>query len=212
MADDDDQADDKGKEPEGEAEAEEADDAPQEGAEEEEDGEEDEDEDEEGEDEDEDEDEEEEEDEEDEDDKASDQPKKSKKSEEKKKSNWFWYALAAVIVIEFTVYGWRGEIQVCVGKKGDTDFSLVGQERTDENRWKFPRCESRLNLGLRSNYDERLEEATKVACRGATIFKNRGEGPQCLEGKDGWERQVETSLIPPWDKRYLEHLFWFLTD
>ena len=71
---------------------------------------------------------------------------------------------------------------------------------------------SRVNLGLRSQYDELVEDATNVACRGATLFRNRGEGPQCVAGEQGWTKQVETSYIWPWDSRYYEHLLWFIFE
>ncbi len=124
-------------------------------------------------------------------------------------SRW-WYLLLLILVVEFWVYGRQGEIEVCVGKQGTHDFALLGQERTDDNRWAFPRCETRENLGLRSNYDLLVEDAIKNACRGQTMLRHRGEGPACVEQNDGWQHQLETSFIPPWDHRYYEHLLWFL--
>lgn len=121
-----------------------------------------------------------------------------------------WWALPILMIIEFYAYGHDGRLQICVGKQGHTDFSLVGQERTDENRWKFPRCETRLNLGLRSQYDEKVSEGTKVACRGATIFRHQGEAKACVAAEQGWEHRVDASFVPPWDPAYYEHLFWFL--
>jgi hypothetical protein len=139
-------------------------------------------------------------------------PKPGKAAKDKGGGSKWWLVLLAVLVAEFYVYGRRGEIEVCVGKQDVHDFSLMGQERTDENRWKFPRCESRVNLGLRSQYDELIEDGTNVACRGATLFRNRGEGPQCASGSEGWTTQIETSYIWPWDSRYYKHLLWFLFD
>lgn len=121
-----------------------------------------------------------------------------------------WWLLPAAMVVEFWVYGHNGYIDVCVGKEGQTDFTLEGEARTDENRWKFPRCESRTNLGLRSHFDERVDEATKVACRGATLFRFQGEAKQCEAGEAGWKREVKSRFCPPWDPAYYEHLFWFL--
>lgn len=141
-----------------------------------------------------------------------DEAKGKPKDKEKGGSGRWWIALLVILVVEFYVYGRNGDIEVCVGKQDVHDFSLVGQERTDENRWKFPRCESRVNLGLRSQYDELVEDATNVACRGATLFRNRGEGPQCVAGEQGWTKQVETSYIWPWDSRYYEHLLWFIFE
>lgn len=122
---------------------------------------------------------------------------------------WWSFVLAA-LVIEFYIYGRQGHIEVCVGKQGETDFSLTGNERTDENRWKFPRCESRLNLGLVSHADQLTKEATLVACRGATIFRHQGEGKACTEGKAKWEHRIDTHQCPPWHGHFYEHLFWFL--
>jgi len=122
---------------------------------------------------------------------------------------WWWFLLAA-LVIEFWLYGRRGHIEVCVGKDGETDFALVGQERTDENRWQFPRCEQRSNLGLTSHFDEATEEATRVACRGATIFRHQGETKVCVAADKGWVHRIEVSHCPPWHGHFFEHLFWFL--
>ena len=122
---------------------------------------------------------------------------------------WWWFLIAA-LVIEFWLYGRRGHIDVCVGKDGETDFALVGRERTDENRWKFPRCEARLNLGLKSHYDETVDEALHVACRGATIFHHQGEGKMCVAADKGWIHRIEVSHCPPWHGHFYEHLFWFL--
>ena len=122
---------------------------------------------------------------------------------------WWSFVLAA-LVIEFAIYGHAGHIEVCVGKAGETDFALSGQERTDDNRWKFPRCESRVNLGLVSHREQLTKEAVHVACRGATIFRHQGEGKACTEGKSGWEQHIESSQCPPWHGHFYAHLFWFL--
>ena len=114
------------------------------------------------------------------------------------------------MVIEFYVYGHNGRLEICVGKEGDTDFSLVGQERTDANRWKFPRCETRENLGLRSQHDAKVKEGIEAACRGATIFRHQGEAKVCVAGEQGWQHRVEGRFVPPWDPAYYRHLFWFL--
>jgi len=143
---------------------------------------------------------------------AADAEPGSEKPAEKKRGSRWWYLLLVVLVVEFYVYGSRGEIEVCVGKEGQHDFALLGQERDDTNRWKFPRCELRENLGLRSNFDVLVEDATKGACRGQTLLRNRGEGKACLEQADGWKRQVDTRFVPPWDSRYYEHLLWFLYE
>lgn len=126
----------------------------------------------------------------------------------RRRFSWWWVILAA-LVVEFWIYGRRGYVEVCVGKTGETDFALTGA-RDDDNRWKFPRCETRNNLGLVSKYDEALDDATGAACRGATVFRNQGQGKQCAASKDGWERRIDTRQTPPWHAEFYEHLFWFL--
>ncbi len=121
-----------------------------------------------------------------------------------------WWALPILMVVEFYAYGHGGRLEICVGKEGDTDFALVGQARTDENRWKFPRCETRENLGLRSQRDAKVSEGIEAACRGATIFRHQGETKACIAGEQGWQHRVESHFVPPWDPAYYRHLFWFL--
>jgi hypothetical protein len=127
----------------------------------------------------------------------------------RRRLSW-WWLLPAAMIVEFYLYGHNGYIDVCVGKEGHTDFSLVGQPRTDANRWKFPRCERRTNLGLRSTYDEQVADAVKIACRQATLFRFQGEAKACEGAQEGWVHQVDTSFCPPWDPNYYQHLFWFL--
>ncbi len=143
-------------------------------------------------------------------DRGRDQARKDRGQAAERKTSKLWWALPILMLVEFYMYGHNGRLEICVGKDGDTDFSLVGQERTDENRWKFPRCETRLNLGLRSEREARVEEGIKVACRGATIFRHQGEAKACVSGDKGWIHQVEGHFVPPWDKAYYQHLFWFL--
>lgn len=121
-----------------------------------------------------------------------------------------WWLLPIAMVVEFYAYGHDGRLEICVGKRGEVDFELLGQERTDDNRWQFPRCETRDNLGLRDREDELVPEAIALACRGATIFRNRGEAKECVAGEKDWEHRVERSFVPPWDPAYYRHLFWFL--
>jgi hypothetical protein len=121
-----------------------------------------------------------------------------------------WWALPILMVVEFYAYGHNGRLEICVGKEGETEFSLVGQERTDDNRWKFPRCETRLDLGLRSHREIIVDEGKKIACRGATIFRHQGEAKMCVASENGWQQRVEGHFVPPWDPAYYQHLFWFL--
>lgn len=137
-------------------------------------------------------------------------PAVTKATPVRRRASRLWWALPIVMLVEFYVYGHNGRLEICVGKEGDTDFSLVGQERTDANRWKFPRCETRENLGLRSQQEERAKEGIEAACRGATIFRHQGEAKVCVAGEQGWQHRVEGSFVPPWDPAYYRHLFWFL--
>jgi hypothetical protein len=121
-----------------------------------------------------------------------------------------WWLLPLAIVVEFGIYGSRGHIEACVGKAGAHDFELVGQERTNANRWRFPRCEERTNLGLRSGYELKTREAVSVACRGATLLKHQGEGSDCVAGANGWQHRIGTSQCPPWHRHFWEHMLWFL--
>lgn len=128
----------------------------------------------------------------------------------RRRASRLWWALPILMLVEFYVYGHDGRLEICVGKEGDTDFSLVGQERTDANRWKFPRCETRENLGLRSQQEERVKEGLEAACRGATIFRHQGQAKACIAGEQGWQHRVQGRFVPPWDPAYYRHLFWFL--
>jgi len=128
----------------------------------------------------------------------------------RRRASRLWWALPVLMVVEFYVYGHDGRLEICVGKEGETDFALVGQERTDANRWKFPRCETRENLGLRSHREEKVKEGIEAACRGATIFRHQGQAKACVAGEQGWQHRVEGRFVPPWDPAYYRHLFWFL--
>ena len=44
----------------------------------------------------------------------------------------------------------------------------------------------------------------------ARHMRNRGEGKACVEQTDGWSHRVQTHFVWPWDRRYYEHLLWFL--
>jgi hypothetical protein len=131
------------------------------------------------------------------------------KERPRRKIPWGWLVVV-VLVVEFGIYGSKGHIEVCVGKEDAHDFELVGQERTDENRWQFPRCESRMNLGLRSRYDEQVDDAVRVACRGATMIQHRGESGSCVAAEAGWLQRIEASPCPPWHRHFWASLLWFL--
>jgi hypothetical protein len=120
----------------------------------------------------------------------------------------YWVLLVLVLLgVELYYYGSKGDIKVCVAKEGAHDFGLIGKERTDANRWKFPFCEDRVNLGLRSHYDEMGREAVKVACRRATLMHFKDEQGACNSGDKNWKRKVTSKQIPPWDRRFYRRLF-----
>lgn len=117
-------------------------------------------------------------------------------------SRHFFSLLAVVLVVELFVYGRRGELEVCVAKDRIHDFALLGQERTDANRWRFPTCETRTNLSMMSHYEEAVSEAKKGACRRATQLSLRGQAPQCIKSADGWQFRVNARQVWPWEKPF----------
>jgi hypothetical protein len=117
-------------------------------------------------------------------------------------------AVCAIFCIELFFYGRRGDIELCVGKEGVHDFALRGQERTDDNRWKFPYCEHRVNLGLVSHFEELGQEALDQACRRATLMRFKDEQKACVRMEKNWKRQVYTEQIWPTDRRFYRRLFW----
>lgn len=134
---------------------------------------------------------------------------KSPSSPRQRRIGWGWI-LGVALVVEFWAYGHNGHIEVCVGKPDVHDFELVGTERTDDNRWRFPRCDRRANLGLRGGYQARVDEAVRVACRGATTLQHRGETKPCVEARDGWTHRIDARQCPPWHGHFWGHLLWFL--
>lgn len=120
--------------------------------------------------------------------------------------NFFWL-LAGILLIEIVIYGWRGDIQVCVAKEGVHDFKLIGAETTEQNRWQIPRCEERTNLSMFSHYEEQVTNAKQVACGKAASFKLRGEKDACVRSSDGWKWRAETSNVMPWDLRIYKTMF-----
>jgi hypothetical protein len=128
--------------------------------------------------------------------------------EESNRGLIYWVTIVLVLLgIELFYYGSKGDIKVCVGKEGTHDFALIGQERSDQNRWKFPFCEDRVNLGLRSHFDELGRDAVKVACRRATLMHFKDEQAACNGGDKNWKRKVITKQILPWDRRFYRRLF-----
>ncbi|MCA9620486.1 MAG: hypothetical protein KC731_15800, partial [Myxococcales bacterium] len=124
-----------------------------------------------------------------------------------------WLALILVLgLVELVLFGWRGEVEVCVAKDGVHDFALLGTPRTEENTRRFPTCETRLNLGMRSHYDEVKEDAVIHACRRANILFGKQAILMCAIEQEGWKQRVTTRYLPPWNPDFRKRLFWFLGD
>jgi hypothetical protein len=125
------------------------------------------------------------------------------------RSTLYWtIAVVSLVLLELYVYGRRGAFMVCVAKEGAHDWNLIGQQRNDQNRWKFPFCEERRNLGLRSEFDELAVQAVKTACHRATLMHFKTEQNSCIAMEKGWRRKVITRQIMPWEKSFYRRLFW----
>lgn len=116
--------------------------------------------------------------------------------------------MVSLVLLELYVYGRRGAFMVCVAKEGVHDWNLIGQQRNDQNRWKFPFCEERRNLGLRSEFDELAVQAVKTACHRATLMHFKTEQDACIAMEKNWRRKVITRQIWPWEKPFYRRLFW----
>ena len=131
-------------------------------------------------------------------------------SDEEPEETLFWrlapYFIAAAFIVELLLFGSRGDLTVCVAKKGAHDFDLIGQEKTDKNRWRFPYCESRLNIGFVSRYDEQVAEGRNAACRRATMLQYKQERNDCAAGRQHWEMRVEAKQVAPWERRFYRRL------
>ena len=119
-------------------------------------------------------------------------------------------AIVSILLVELYVFGSRGSIQVCVGREGVTDFSLRDQRPTAETRGRVPSCETRYNVGMRSYFDDRLKEATYLACRRATIVSGIEERAACFGSMRPWQKQVEVRYVAPWEQVFYETFLWFL--
>jgi hypothetical protein len=120
------------------------------------------------------------------------------------------YVWGGVIVLllslELFAYGHNGNIRVCVGRKGITDFEQLDKPRKGNIASGYPFCVESLNLGMYSRSDEVAKGALDVACsRAATLL--RGEKSECIRKDKDWIRKVDKSTIPPWDPRFYRRLF-----
>lgn len=137
------------------------------------------------------------------------QPGAAAAAPKRDRSTLYWtIAIVSLVLVELYFYGRRGAFMVCVAKEGVHDWNLIGQQRNDQNRWKFPFCEERKNLGLRSEFDELAGAAVKTACHRATLMHYKTEESACIAMEKGWRRRVITRQIMPWEKSFYRRLFW----
>jgi hypothetical protein len=122
-----------------------------------------------------------------------------------------WIALVILVigVAELFVFGNRGRIEICVAKDDVHDFALLGTPRNDDNTKRYPTCEKRINVGMRSRYKEAKDDAVLHACRRANIFRGKKAILMCAIEAEGWKHRETTSYVPPWDETFRERLFWF---
>jgi hypothetical protein len=139
------------------------------------------------------------------------QEEKAASEARERKRTRIWIGLVLTILcVELYVFGSRGQIEACVGREGQSDFSLIGAPRTEKNRAKVPMCETRYNVGMRSVYDEAREESLYAACRRATMIRGDRERAACFGGLAGWQQQVTTRFVWPWEKPFYQRMFWFI--
>ncbi|HEX2735658.1 MAG TPA: hypothetical protein VHM70_28860 [Polyangiaceae bacterium] len=134
--------------------------------------------------------------------------KESDRVKPRRDNFWLWaLGILLLLSIELLVYGHNGQIEVCVGIDGVTDFSLKHQARTKETARKMPQCASRLNLGMYDKTEEQALEALTDACGRATMV-NKGEIDNCLHRNNKWTRDVTKTQIAPWDRRLYRRILW----
>ncbi len=132
---------------------------------------------------------------------AKNKPTSGKDESETSGRFWLWIAgFFVVMSVELYVYGHAGEIQICVGQEGVTDFALVGAPRTLEGFAKIPICSNAENLGMWSRRTEAETFALKDACRKAAPARP-AVAEECRRHDGRWRRQVSVKQVPPWDRR-----------
>lgn len=128
--------------------------------------------------------------------------------DDKDRTFWFWVAgIVLILGIELYVFGHNGEIEVCVGVEGVTDWAQKDQPRTAENFRKAPVCAQRVNLGMYPGTQEAAEAALNDACKRATMMQT-GALQHCIRREKQWTRRVEKQQVPPWDPRLYRRLLW----
>lgn len=122
-------------------------------------------------------------------------------------SAYVWaVAIFVLLAGELYIYGHNGQVRVCVGRKGLTDFGQLDKPRKGNIASGYPFCVENLNLGMYSRSDDVAKEALDLACgRAATLL--RGEKSECIRRDKDWIRQVDKQTIAPWDRRLYRRLF-----
>ena len=138
------------------------------------------------------------------------EPATEREGTRSRRGRLIWLAIAAFGLAELWLFGAKGDIRVCVAREGEHDLALVDTPRTEENTQRYPSCERRSNVGLRSHFDERVEDAMLHACRRATILRGKEATIACALQEGGWHHRVEANWVPPWNPTYYQRLFWFL--
>lgn len=121
----------------------------------------------------------------------------------------FAVVLLTAIAFELWLLGRNGEVRICVGRAGVTDFDLIGAARTEANFRKIPVCESRFNVGFKSELEPRSEEALYLACRKATLLEGQEARAMCFGSMGDWKKHVTIRHVRPWEQEYLRRLLWF---
>lgn len=114
--------------------------------------------------------------------------------------------ILTLLAAELYAYGHNGEVRVCVGRKGLTDFTQLDKPRQGNLAAGYPFCVESLNLGMYSRSDDVAKEALDVACARASALL-RGEKSECIRRDKDWIRRVDKTSIPPWDPRLYKRLF-----
>src|SRR5690606_5818065 len=78
----------------------------------------------------------------------------------KRVSGYVWAALIfTLLAAELYAYGDNGQVRVCVGRNGITDFAQLDKPRQGNIAAGYPFCVESLNLGMYSRSDDVAKEA-----------------------------------------------------
>lgn len=124
-------------------------------------------------------------------------------------STWVWVlGIFVILSVELYIYGYNGDIRVCVGVESLTDYGLRDEPRTQANAKHHPFCAERLNLGMWSSSAEQAQAALEDACSAAARVVGQERRQHCLRRDEPWTRFVEKHHVMPWDSRLYRRLLW----